>query len=297
MPYFPEQHVFFIHIPKTGGTSCLKELQRRYPDSPCELWTPWETFCKIRPVVSQQHFFWSEMKPFLFPSSFPLRGAAIVRDPVKRLESEYRYLKYHVLPTGGLRFLSFPYFAFLGDDIPRKESRKRCEERENERSRWFETSVLSSFSSFLFHIHYLYTVYPQEWLTMLDRHFCPQVRFLEGLLSSESFPPYLSFDWFYLEEKGVMNRVLSFLRCKDNNVSVSEKEEEREGNHDDPPRWMESNKENECIEELTTFQWSLIFEMYEEDFVKLGYYSPFGSSSCSTGKRGAKEAVSMVPTQ
>lgn len=95
MPYFKKLELLFLHIPKTGGTSCSKWLIDHGYNN-IEFYTEWKTFVwerrKNPQFVTQQHMTFSELQP-----SFPIRYILIiVRHPVTRLFSEYMYIKYHL---------------------------------------------------------------------------------------------------------------------------------------------------------------------------------------------------------
>jgi len=88
MPIFSNEssQLFFIHIPKCGGTSIEKYLQKKTgniaffdPDPSCFLCTP-------------QHFDRSIISS-LFPKNYNLKYFTIVRHPVTRLISEYFHVK------------------------------------------------------------------------------------------------------------------------------------------------------------------------------------------------------------
>ena len=81
---FGDKVIFFVHIPKTGGASVDRYLSKH---GRIALWTPgavaW-THC------SPQHMHRALYDQAIPPSFYDL-GFAILRDPVARMISEYRY--------------------------------------------------------------------------------------------------------------------------------------------------------------------------------------------------------------
>lgn len=76
--------VFFVHIPKTGGASVDRYMAKV---GNIALWTPGNLqWSKCSP----QHIH-AELHTRMIPSGFYHHGFTIIRDPVSRMISEYRY--------------------------------------------------------------------------------------------------------------------------------------------------------------------------------------------------------------
>jgi hypothetical protein len=95
MPFFErEGNVYlFIHIPKTGGSSIeahIKQFSKMFFFSPAR---------PVLPVlkVSPQHWPLSAIRS-IFGTEFYKESFSIVRNPFKRLESEYHYQRRYFLP-------------------------------------------------------------------------------------------------------------------------------------------------------------------------------------------------------
>ena len=98
MPYFPEHHILFIHIPKTGGTSIEHVLeQNSKKELYCATYSnnliPNKEFQKI----SLQHQFYSTIKNYQTICKVPfdnkLRIISVVRNPYERTISDLIWLK------------------------------------------------------------------------------------------------------------------------------------------------------------------------------------------------------------
>ena len=98
MPYFPEHHILFIHIPKTGGTSIehiLGENSKKllYCSTPFNHIIPDKKFQN----VSLQHQFYSTIKKYQTECDIPfddkLKIISVVRDPYARIISDLLFLK------------------------------------------------------------------------------------------------------------------------------------------------------------------------------------------------------------
>lgn len=85
MPYIEHdgKRILFIHIPKTGGTTIETWLEGI---------APLNMYCRGVPQplkVTPQHFRWSDVSALFAEGSFDY-CFTVVRDPYKRLESEYK---------------------------------------------------------------------------------------------------------------------------------------------------------------------------------------------------------------
>lgn len=89
MPLFLKNKICFIHIPKCGGTTFVKEMEEQLNDSP--LFYNTQFFRPSHPNEhSPQHSTYEELKRMnMVPEDFEI--IAVVRDPYERFLSEYRW--------------------------------------------------------------------------------------------------------------------------------------------------------------------------------------------------------------
>ena len=98
MPYFPNQHILFIHIPKTGGTSIehslvIDDLKLMYSPFPYNSTIPEKIYQK----TSLQHQFYSTIKKYHEACNInfdnKLRVFSIVRNPYEKIVSDLFFYK------------------------------------------------------------------------------------------------------------------------------------------------------------------------------------------------------------
>jgi len=87
MPLFLEKNLFFIHIPKTGGTSVEKILM----DHGCSISLISTTGSVFVNGHTPQHITFREIQELGLDKN-RFRFFAVIRDPLERIISEYNYL-------------------------------------------------------------------------------------------------------------------------------------------------------------------------------------------------------------
>ena len=116
----PEKR-FFMHIPKSGGTSIIHHLQEHSN-------FPWhhsvgETSLNLWPLVAG-HFHWS-----IFPSNS--KGFTILRDPLQRLISNWRfetsYSQHLFRKVDDKVYLNLNFTDFVNNEITGEESYSRLQ--------------------------------------------------------------------------------------------------------------------------------------------------------------------------
>jgi len=91
----PDRLIWFAHCPKAGGTSVEQEMVARWGDAVGHLHWGWDLWWRrggwrvADPPNSPQHLIWSDAEAVL-PRA-PDAVFALVRDPVARIASEYRW--------------------------------------------------------------------------------------------------------------------------------------------------------------------------------------------------------------
>ena len=91
----PDRLIWFAHCPKAGGTSIEQLMVARWGDAVGHLYWGWDRWWQkggwrvADPPNSPQHLVWRDAARLL-PRA-PDRVFAVVRDPVARMASEYRY--------------------------------------------------------------------------------------------------------------------------------------------------------------------------------------------------------------
>lgn len=151
--------IFFIHIPKTGGTSIEHAFKTRGMMRLEEsfLYTPWSRFVKKnrsdRIRCSLQHLTFTELARIAPSVLSHMKGVfTVVRNPYDRILSEFYYLK------------------------------KRLLVKERDCKLWglspaWRARYLKNPNTFVRGVYALYLQNPH----ILDNHFLPQVEFLRGL--------------------------------------------------------------------------------------------------------------------
>lgn len=91
----PDRLIWFAHCPKAGGTSVEHLMVATWGEAVGHLHWGWDLWWKrggwrhASPPNSPQHLTWDEAQPFL--ARAPSAVFAVVRDPVARMVSEYRW--------------------------------------------------------------------------------------------------------------------------------------------------------------------------------------------------------------
>lgn len=107
--------IWFAHVPKAGGTSVEKAMVARWGDRVGHLHWGWDLWWKnggwrlADPPNSPQHLVWADAQNAL-PRA-PDAVFALVRDPVARMVSEYRYQRRHRRGTRAGRALAYLPFS------------------------------------------------------------------------------------------------------------------------------------------------------------------------------------------
>ncbi len=112
----PDRFIWFAHCPKAGGTSIEQFMVARWGGAVGHLHWGWDLWWRrggwqhASPPSSPQHFIWADACPqFARP---PDAVFAVVRDPVARMESEYRWQRQGRRGTCLGRALSRLSFSF-----------------------------------------------------------------------------------------------------------------------------------------------------------------------------------------
>lgn len=110
--------IWFAHVPKAGGTSVEKAMVARWGDRVGHLHWGWDRWWRnggwrvADPPNSPQHLIWADAQRTL-PHP-PDAVFAVVRDPVARMVSEYRYQRCHRRGTWAGRALThLPFSLWL----------------------------------------------------------------------------------------------------------------------------------------------------------------------------------------
>ncbi len=107
--------IWFAHVPKAGGTSVEKAMVAHWGDKVGHLHWGWDRWWKnggwrlADPPNSPQHLIWDDAQAAL-PRT-PDAVFALVRDPIARMQSEYRYQRYHRRGTRAGRALAYLPFS------------------------------------------------------------------------------------------------------------------------------------------------------------------------------------------
>ncbi len=95
----PDRLIWFAHCPKTGGTSVEQLMVSRWGNAVDHLHWGWDLWWRrggwrmADPPNSPQHLIWQDAVKQL--PQMPDVVFAVVRDPVARMESEYRWQRRH----------------------------------------------------------------------------------------------------------------------------------------------------------------------------------------------------------
>ena len=114
----PDRLIWFAHVPKAGGTSIEQMMVETWGDRVRHLHWGWDLWWRgggwreADPPCSPQHLIWADARAAL--AGAPDEVFGVIRDPVARIASEYRYQMRHRRGTWIGKALAYlPFFFWV----------------------------------------------------------------------------------------------------------------------------------------------------------------------------------------